>query len=332
MIAERSQSQKNAAAAKGNSPLKAPPVLMDVERIWDESPHSAFTDLVRFQGRFLCTFREADTHVSGNGRIRILASKDAVEWKSIACLEKKGLDLRDPKLSVMPDGRLMLLIAACQEDRPELRQTMVAFSKEGRRFGAFVKALTAPDWLWRVTWHRGVGYGLSYNYTGVDELDQDVSYLKLYQTEDGVRYIETARLPISGVPSEASLQFLRDGRMMCLVRREEGSAWMGESSYPYREWKWQDAREHLGGPNLLLSACDECWVGGRILRQEADRLLKATVVGLWHEGTLKSVVELPSGGDTSYPGMVLFDHTLFISYYSSHEGKSAIYLAKVFVP
>ena len=38
---------------------------------------------------------------------------------------------------------------------------------------------------------------------------------------------------------------------------------------------------------------------------------------------------LPSGGDTSYPGLVWHDGLLWVSYYASHEGKTSIYLAKV---
>ncbi len=47
------------------------------------------------------------------------------------------------------------------------------------------------------------------------------------------------------------------------------------------------------------------------------------------QGTLTEKLTLPSGGDTSYAGMVLEDDMLWISYYSSHEGKTSIYLAKV---
>jgi len=41
------------------------------------------------------------------------------------------------------------------------------------------------------------------------------------------------------------------------------------------------------------------------------------------------VLTLPSGGDTSYPGLVWHDDLLWMSYYSSHEGKAAIYLAGI---
>jgi hypothetical protein len=44
------------------------------------------------------------------------------------------------------------------------------------------------------------------------------------------------------------------------------------------------------------------------------------------------VLVLPSGGDNSYPGMAWHDGTLWLSYYSSHEGKASIYLAEIALP
>jgi hypothetical protein len=41
---------------------------------------------------------------------------------------------------------------------------------------------------------------------------------------------------------------------------------------------------------------------------------------------------VPSGGDSSYAGLVWHEETLWVSYYSSHEGKTSIYLAKVRLP
>ena len=45
--------------------------------------------------------------------------------------------------------------------------------------------------------------------------------------------------------------------------------------------------------------------------------------------TLAETLALPSGGDTSYAGLVFHEGLLWVSYYSSHEEKTAIYLAKV---
>jgi hypothetical protein len=57
--------------AQQPAPLKAE--VVSVEKIWDRGNHNAFTDLIRFQNLFYCTFREAAAHVGGNGQIRVLA-------------------------------------------------------------------------------------------------------------------------------------------------------------------------------------------------------------------------------------------------------------------
>jgi hypothetical protein len=49
-------------------------------------------------------------------------------------------------------------------------------------------------------------------------------------------------------------------------------------------------------------------------------------------GTLREFLKLPSGGDTSYAGLVWHEGLLWVSYYSSHEDKTSIYLAKVQLP
>ncbi|MDP6040448.1 MAG: hypothetical protein QGG64_17995 [Candidatus Latescibacteria bacterium] len=47
------------------------------------------------------------------------------------------------------------------------------------------------------------------------------------------------------------------------------------------------------------------------------------------ETTFEPVFNLPSGGDNSYAGMVWHDDLLWMSYYSSHQGKTSIYLTKL---
>src|SRR5688500_7815387 len=86
----------------------AGPELVEVRKISDRAPHSAFTDLVRFKGRWYCVFREGKAHVSPDGAIRVLTSADGKAWESAALLTSKTADLRDPKITVTPDGKLHL--------------------------------------------------------------------------------------------------------------------------------------------------------------------------------------------------------------------------------
>jgi len=118
-------------------PRKAPSgasQIVSVNRIWDKGPHNAFTDLIRFKDKWYCTFREAEGHVKGDGKLRVLVLADGERWESVALLSEAGVDLRDPKLSVTPDGRLMTLAGGSVYRGGKLigRQPRVAFSKNGR--------------------------------------------------------------------------------------------------------------------------------------------------------------------------------------------------------
>ena len=59
-------------AARGSEP-----VLVSVEKIWDRAEYNSFTDLVRFQDRWYCTFREGVSHEGDIGVVRVLVSDDA---------------------------------------------------------------------------------------------------------------------------------------------------------------------------------------------------------------------------------------------------------------
>jgi hypothetical protein len=49
---------------------------------------------------------------------------------------------------------------------------------------------------------------------------------------------------------------------------------------------------------------------------------------------VEPLLTFPSGGDCSYAGIAQGTEpgTLLVSYYSSHEGKTSIYLARVRIP
>ena len=74
-LSRASWSQENPS-----TPAPGKAVLADVRKIWDRAPHNAFTDLVRFQDRWFCVFREGQGHVSPDGAIRVITSTDGREW------------------------------------------------------------------------------------------------------------------------------------------------------------------------------------------------------------------------------------------------------------
>jgi len=146
------------------------------------------------------------------------------------------VELRDPKLSVTPDGRLMILAGGSVYDCGKLigRQPRVAFSRNGLDWTPTQRILSEGEWLWRVTWHQGRAYGVSYNTAPGDGKDNDWS-VKLLVSRDGIEYEQITVLDIPGRPNETTLRFLNSREMMALVRREGGNmqGWIGVSRPPY---------------------------------------------------------------------------------------------------
>ena len=50
-------------------------------------------------------------------------------------------------------------------------KTFVTFSKDGKEWTATKRVLAEGEWLWRVTWHDGKCYGVSYNAAQRDTKD-----------------------------------------------------------------------------------------------------------------------------------------------------------------
>ena len=317
-----------------------PKIDYTVTKIWDSAPHSAFTDLIEFKGRFYCAFREGTGHIpekdgSGDGEIRVLVSNDGVSWKSLALLTKKGYDLRDAKLSVTPDGRLMLLMGGSIYDKAALkgRIPQVSFSdKKGENFSdpqpIVVDAgiRSDMDWLWRVAWHKKIGYGVIYQWTGYHVNDEWPVYL--VKTTDGIHYQSITKLDLTGKPSEATVEFSKKGEMRIIMRRDakDVNGLLGCSRSPYKEWKWTDLGIHLGGPNIITLPNGKTIIGSRSYH---DNKPHTSLFGLDENGKAVELLKFPSGGDTSYPGFVIKGNELWVSYYSGHEEKTSIYLAKV---
>jgi hypothetical protein len=320
-------------------------VEFSVKKIWDTAPHSAFTDLIRFNDAFYCTFREGTGHVpgkktgDGDGEIRVIKSKDGETWESVALLTKKSYDLRDSKLSVTPDGRLMLIIGGSVYVNGNMtaRHPQVSFSdKNGENFSEpepikiEEKIRSEWDWLWRVTWHKGIGYGVVYRIENNKAWGTVRNHSAgLVKTTDGINYnsINEFDFPLTDAPNEATVRFDEKDNMLILLRRE-GSGYSGvfaESAPPYSQWNWKETGKRLGGPNFIFLPSGKILIGTRIYENGVGTGL----CKLNTEGKMETILRLPSGGDTSYPGMVIHNDFLWVSYYSSHEGKTSIYLAKI---
>ena len=149
----------------------------------------------------------------------------------------------------------------------------------------------------------------------------------MLESDDGIiwRYCTTFR---STEGDETAFMFKRNGNAIAIARGfRSGHAFLLEASAPWNTWTSTDLGHYIGGP--LLSRWGDRWlVGGR--EQPGPR----TSLYWLNSRKLVKCAELPSGGDTSYPGFIELSPTqAAVSWYSSHEKDAsgqtitAIYMA-----
>jgi len=311
-------------------PLKVE--VIEIKKIWDKAPHSAFTDLLRWNDTFYCAFREGRGHVSTDGKIRVLESKDTNHWHSAALIALDGFDLRDAHLSVTPDGRLMLLGGAAprkKDNQSAPTGSFACFSHDGKQWTKPQIVVNPGRWLWCVTWYKGKAYGVSYT------AGKGRPYIDLLVSNDGINFqSHVPKLFEKGYPNEVTLRFDTDGTCYAIVRRDRhgtdpSTALLGISKPNYKQWQFKDLGPDFngfGGPNLIKIPSGHWIAAGRMHQGGSHTALTYIDV---KNGTMTRLIKLPSGGDTSYPGLLWHNDMLYVSYYSSHEGKTSIYLAKV---
>lgn len=306
-------------------------------RIWNKAAHNAFTDLAWFRNAWWCVFREADTHVSNDGQIRLIRSTDGKKWRTVHVFSLAG-DLRDPSLIVSPDGKLTLL-AALKVSRKEYgysHQVYAWQAKTGRQWQAPIAVGEKDLWLWRVAFQGKTGLGVAYKVGGD-------YHTRLYSTADGLNYAPlVARFRGEDIHDEYSNEsgvcFDQAGTAWCLLRRDPQHAVLGSAAPPYTQWQWRDTNQRIGGPVMA------CLNDGRLLSvvrlygYTDGELTSARTSFAWVNRTTGELTEcgtLPSAGDTSYAGLVVRDGVAYVSYYSSHanstygQAKPAIYFAAV---
>lgn len=312
----------------------------EIKKIWDRGGHNAFTDITFFKGKLYVVFREGEGHIpnkdnTGNGIIRILSSSDGEFWESAAEIQLEGIDLRDPKISLTPKKKMMVIMGGSKYNNGQLQSisTYVSTSDAtGKKFSEpeeveLEESIKSDfDWIWRVTWYEKTGYGVLYQANVDGEKGKTKAYL--VKTSKGSEYELVSELDMGGNPNEATIRFLSRAEMMIVARRggDDKMGMIGTSKPPYTDWSWEKLDFQLGGPNFEMFPIDKILIATRRYSDEGN--YTALMMGKKGE-KFREVMKLPSGGDNSYPGMLSIGGFVWMSYYSSHEGKASIYYARI---
>ena len=327
--------------------VAAPAVKIEnIRRVYDNGEHNAFTDLIRWRGKFWLTFRSCpDGHsVSSNASVRVLASDDTQKWEEVYQFSAPRRDTRDPHFLAFNDKLFLYTGTWWSGDGPLPREKYdlnkhlgyAVFTADGATWSEPQQLEgTYGHYIWRAAAHEGKAYLCGRRKRGYSEEDSGAGAPRVVQSamlesDDGLIWkFHSLFQPERG--DETAFLFEEDGSLLAISRSGSQPAQLVRAPKPWREKSRVDLPEYIGGP-LLARWGDRYVVGGRRNAKEGPRTTL-----YWLEGEkLVPFAELPSGGDNSYPGFVeLDDGRGLVSWYSSHEkdaeGKTitAIYLAEL---
>lgn len=299
--------------------------LERLTRIWDRDPHSAFTDLLYWQNRFVCVFRTGKAHVSPDGALQLMSSENGISWQPLSRITSDSADLRDPKLAIGPDGALLVYAAGALHTKQNHTHVNYVWSSLDGKTWQLPRTIGENDsWLWRVIRHETGFYGWGYG-TGKSR------FIQLFRSDQGIHFqsITPKMLQDKGYPNETAMVMEGDNAW-CLLRRDGKDqarmALLGTAAKPFTDWTWRELNVQIGGPSLLRLPGGQFVATVRLYSPKVHTVLCLLDI---EKCQLKPLLDLPSSGDSSYAGMVWHQQKLWISYYSSHEGKSSIYVAEV---
>ena len=296
--------------------------VTEIKKIWDRAEHNAFTDITFFKQRLYVVFREGVGHIpkkdnTGDGKIRILASVDGEFWESAGLLQLNGIDLRDPKITVTPKNRLMIIMGGSKYEKGELQSLSTYRSLSdptGKKFSdpepiiLDEKIGEGRNWLWRLTWKDKIGYGVVYQSNADGEQRKSKAFL--VKTSKGEEYELIKELEIDGNPNEATIRFLSRSEMMIVVRRggDDRKGMVGTSMPPYTEWTWNKLDHELGGPNFDIIPINKILIATRL--RDENGPYTGLLLGKKGEA-FKEVMRLPSGGRHVLHRWICLDELLF---------------------
>jgi hypothetical protein len=315
-----------------------------VRKVADDGWHLSVTDLAGWRGRTWLCFRRAHGHYPDTpGSLRVLVSDDLERWDLAAEVDTE-LDDRDPKL--VPDRDRMGLFFASRRvvpdgaiDVPEgvtgWMESRVAWTSNGHDYGPPLSIGDPGFWLWAPVRGADAFWCAAYGCRVLREAP--AQRVELFRSPDGEVWRPIAELLPDGVGNEARVWPEADGGLLVVVRGRGDETLLLRAREPWRDWRetrlphWAHAPALARvGERLVLAGRDRDGAGGYVTR-------------LWTLAgdVTEPLLDLPSGGDTSYPGLLARDDgTLLVSWYSQHEFQdrpdyrichepAAVYVAKV---
>lgn len=297
--------------------------LVSDDVVYAENNHSAFTDLVCYQGNLYMSFREGKRHAPQSedeyGDIIILKLVNE-KWEFYNRLHKSGFDLRDPKLYIF-NGKLCVLCGCSQLVDSKLTKQGTCISimtEDGFTDPLIVNTdVNHKVWIWRMTVQGDVVYGIGY---------MEGYYPVLLRTHDLQNWETISMIPIEGVPTEADV-VAYNNELITIVRRDGDTAFLCKYSIDENKWQCIDMGMRFESPCIGYIDSDVIIASGRIFdngNRETGIIryyYNTNVVDILDKTTAQSI-------DCAYPGIIVQDQFVHLSYYEGIHTNSRIHYRK----
>lgn len=312
-----------------DSPLSG---LFATQVVYSDGKHNAFTGATAWNDSVFIVFRHAEHHVSFDGQVKVIVSKDAKEFKEVATIFTPGKDLRDPKILAV-DKKLHIYAGSVDQKDTQRRHTDAKLytSDDGKNWEEQkVTGLYPGSWLWFVHFDGKQFYGSAYSRREGDA----TSRATLYKSKDGAAWEPFFSIPVQA-SNEVALDTGSNGELYALVRQElsPNHPLLLKIKDPINKpglFELESLPFPLQGP--FIKRVDKgCIVLGRrwddggsgkesfFSNPRSER--RVEVLWLGDDKKIQRLCTLPSGGDCSYPAWVqLKDGQVLVSYYSGHLG------------
>ncbi len=296
----------------------------EVRAVVADGKHNAFTAFVRWKGAYWLCFRKAESHNSGDGDLIVLRSTDTKTWTETLRLDILPDD-RDPQFLATED-RLFLYDPALKGGQ---LTSYVVFTGDGTTWSNPQPVYKPTYIFWKPETRAGKFWATAH----VKSRDGKARDVHLIVSDDGLEWTQVSKMRGGNWESETTIHFLSDTRIVAFLRQKYGSpqASLLFADAPFEEWEQRPLTQmHFSGHDAYT------FDGVHVLVSRAfekGREGAHTMIYTFDdEADLTPYCRLPSGGDCSYPGVVREGDELLVSYYSSHEGSTNIYLARVPMP
>lgn len=320
-------------------------------------------DIVLHDGRFFLAFRTAPNHfASEEATLYVVSSTDRKNWTFEAGFFE-GKDVREPRFLSF-DGDLFLYYAVLGTNPVDFEPgEMRASQRTGPTDWTEPEAIYKPGFIpWRTKTVDGVPYMLTYvGGENIYDFTRDPIYVHWLTTEDGFTWepvIPGQPIVLTGGSSETDFVFLNDGSLVAVSRNEMGDeiGWgmkiCRADADALGDWECASDPKKYDSPLLFRHGREVYLIGRRNLTgtgdydlfrrdlgpflqtmdYELDYWFRPKRCSLWrvHPKSLRVefVLDLPSNGDTCFPGMVPLGkgRYLIYNYTSSLDEKDYFWL------